>query len=439
MPQQKPRFETLQVHAGNGAAAARRAAAPPIFQTTSFTFDDCAHGAGLFALDAAGHIYSRLSNPTVAAFEERVAALEGGAAAVATASGQAAIFLAVAALAAAGDNIVAANALYGGTHSLFRSSLARLGVDVRLARGVEAEAFEPLIDERTKGLYVESIGNPGFDVPEFDRLAALAHGRGLPLVVDNTFGAAGWYARPIDHGADVVVASATKWIGGHGAALGGVIVDADRFDWAASGRFAEFVEPAAGYHGLRYAADFGRGTPRGGAPLAARVRLEGLRDFGPCLAPQNAFLRLLGRDTLSLRAERQAANALALARWLEERPEVAWVRHPGLPSHPHHARARRYFPRGAGAAFSFGLVGGAPAGRRFIEARETTLHLANVGDVRTLAIHPASTTHAQLSPREREAAGVSEDLVRVSAGVEHVEDLRADFERALAAARGEAR
>ncbi|NKI33928.1 O-acetylhomoserine aminocarboxypropyltransferase/cysteine synthase [Wenzhouxiangella sp. XN79A] len=425
-----PRFETLQVHAGQQPAPGTRARAVPIYQTTSFTFDDSDHGARLFALEEFGNIYSRIMNPTTDVFEQRIAALEGGVAAVATASGQAAQLLALTTIAQAGDNIVASSSLYGGTWNQFKVSLPRLGIDVRIVEGDDPAAFEAEIDERTRGLYVETIGNPGFRIPDFDGLSALAKRHGVPLIVDNTFGAGGYLCRPIEHGADIVVASATKWIGGHGTSIGGIIVDAGRFDWG-NGRFRLFTEPAPGYHGLNFWETFGPDSPFGNIAFAIRARVEGLRDLGPALSPFNSFLFLQGLETLSLRVQRHVDNSLALARWLVDHPAVAWVNYPGLEDHPSHARALKYLRHGFGAVLSFGLHGGAAAGRRFIDGVELASHLANVGDAKTLVIHPASTTHQQLSPAERRAAGVDDALVRVSVGIEHIDDIVADFDRAL--------
>ncbi len=425
-----PRFETLQVHAGQQPAPGTNARAVPIYQTTSYTFDDSDHGARLFALEEFGNIYSRIMNPTTDVFEQRIAALEGGVAAVATASGQAAQLVALTTIAQAGDNIVASSSLYGGTWNQFKVSLPRLGIEVRIVEDDDPAAFEARIDERTRGLYVETIGNPGFRVPDFDALSALARRHGVPLIVDNTFGAGGYLCRPIEHGADIVVASATKWIGGHGTSIGGVIVDGGRFDWG-NGRFPLFTEPAPGYHGLNFWQAFGPDSPFGNIAFAIRARVEGLRDLGPALSPFNSFLFLQGLETLSLRVQRHVDNTLALATWLKAHPAVAWVNYPGLPDHPSHDRARRYLQHGFGAVLTFGIRGGAQAGRRFIDGVELASHLANVGDAKTLVIHPASTTHQQLSADERRAAGVDDALVRVSVGIEHIDDIKADFDRAL--------
>lgn len=427
------RFETLQVHAGQRPDPETGAVAVPIFQTTSYAFQSADHGARLFALEEFGNIYTRIMNPTTDVLERRIAALEGGIGALATSSGMAAQFLALSTLAQAGDNVVSTRFLYGGTFNQFKVALPRLGIEVRLVEGDDPEAFEAAIDPRTKALYVETIGNPRFNVPDLPALARVARDHGIPLVVDNTFGAAGYLCRPIEHGADIVTASATKWIGGHGNSLGGVIVDSGRFDWR-NGRFPAFTEPSPGYHGLRFAEAFGPDSPVGNLAFLIRARVEGLRDLGPALSPFNAFLLLQGLETLSLRVQRQCDNALALARWLQGRPEVAWVSYPGLLEHPWHSRAARILRNGFGAVLSFGIRGGLDAGRRFIDSVRLASHVANVGDARTLVIHPASTTHQQLSPEERETAGVSDDHVRVAVGLEHIDDIREDFEEALAAA-----
>ncbi len=424
------RFETLQVHAGQEPAPGTNARAVPIYQTTSYLFNDADHGARLFALQEFGNIYTRIMNPTTDVFEKRIAALEGGVAALATASGQAAQFLALSTLAQAGDNIVSTSYLYGGTYNQFKVSLPRLGIGVKFVEGDEPEAFRQAIDDHTKAIYVESIGNPQFNVPDFAALAQVAHDHGIPLVVDNTFGAAGYLVRPIDHGADIVVQSATKWIGGHGTAIGGVIVDSGRFDWR-NGKFPLFTEPAEGYHGLNFSEVFGPDGPFGNIAFIIRARVEGLRDFGPALSPFNAFLLLQGLETLSLRVERHASNALALARWLQQQPQVTWVNYLGLPDHPYHSRATHYLSHGFGGVLNFGVRGGLEAGRQFIDRVKLASHLANVGDAKTLVIHPASTTHQQLTETEQRSAGVTPDLVRVSVGIEHIEDIQEDFAQAL--------
>jgi O-acetylhomoserine/O-acetylserine sulfhydrylase len=426
------RFETLQVHAGQEPAPGTNARAVPIYQTTSYVFNDADHGARLFALQEFGNIYTRIMNPTTDVFEKRIAALEGGVAALATSSGQAAQFLALTTIAQAGDNIVSTSFLYGGTYNQFKVSLPRLGINVKFVDGDEPEDFRQAIDDRTKALYVETIGNPQFNIPDFVAIAHIAHENGIPLIVDNTFGAGGYLARPIEYGADIVVESATKWIGGHGTSIGGVIVDSGKFDWG-SGKFPLFTEPAPGYHGLNFQEVFGTGSQFGNIAFIIRARVEGLRDFGAALSPFNAFLLLQGLETLSLRVERHVTNALELARWLEQQPQVAWVNYPGLPNHPYHERAKKYLRHGFGGVLNFGIKGGLEAGRAFINNVKLASHLANVGDAKTLVIHPASTTHQQLSDAEQVSAGVTPDLVRVSVGIEHIDDIKEDFEQAFRA------
>ena len=432
-PARKPRFETLQLHAGQEPAPGTHARAVPIYQTTSFTFESAEHGARLFALQEFGNIYTRIMNPTTDVFEKRVAALEGGVAGLATASGQAAQFIALTTLAEAGDNIVSTSYLYGGTYNQFKVTLPRLGIGVKFVEGDEPEAFRRLIDDRTKAIYVETIGNPRFNIPDFKALAAVAHEHGIPLVVDNTFGAAGYLARPIEHGADIVVASATKWIGGHGTSIGGIIVDAGTFDWG-NGRFPAFTEPAPGYHGLDFWEVFGPKGAFGNIAFAIRARVEQQRDIGASLSPFNAFLLIQGLETLSLRVQRHVDNALELARWLKTQPEVAWVNYPGLEDHPYHARAKQLLKNGFGGVLTFGVKGGFEAAKTVIDSLQLASHLANVGDAKTLVIHPSSTTHQQLSDAEQKSAGVTSDLIRVSVGIEHIDDIREDFAQALAIA-----
>ncbi|MCY3614165.1 MAG: O-acetylhomoserine aminocarboxypropyltransferase/cysteine synthase [Bacteroidetes bacterium] len=424
-------FDTLQVHAGQEPDPTTNSRAVPVYATTSYVFNDSDHGADLFALKEFGNIYTRIMNPTNDVFEKRIAALEGGLAALATSSGQAAQFLALATLAESGDNIVSSSYLYGGTYNQFKITLPRLGISVRFADGDKPRSIEALIDERTKAIYLETIGNPRFNVPDFEAIAKIANSYGVPLVVDNTFGAAGYLCRPIDHGADIVVASATKWIGGHGNTIGGVIVDAGTFSWD-NGRFPSFTEPSPAYHGLSFWDVFG---PRGvlGANLAfiIRARVEGLRDLGPCQNPFGSFLLLQGLETLSLRVQRSCDNALELARWLLARPEVSWVSYPGLETHPYHDSARQYLRNGFGPVLSFGVEGGLEAGQAFVNSTKLASHLANVGDAKTLVIHPASTTHQQLAREEQVSAGVTEDLIRVSVGIEHIDDIKSDFSQAL--------
>ena len=436
-----PRFETLQLHAGQVADPTTNARAVPIYQTSSYVFNDAEHGANLFGLKEFGNIYTRLMNPTTDVFEKRVAALEGGVAAVATASGQSAQFLAITNFMQAGDNLVSTSFLYGGTYNQFKVQFPRLGINVKFADGDELESFKAQIDANTKAIYVEAMGNPRFNIPDFKALAALAHDHGIPLIVDNTLGAAGALIRPIEHGADVVVESATKWIGGHGTSLGGVIVDAGTFNWG-NGKFPLLSQPSAAYHGLVHWDAFGFGSDvckMLGVPdnrnvaFALRARVEGLRDWGPAVSPFNSFLLLQGLETLSLRVERHTENAMALATWLASHPKVEHVSYPGLSSDPYHAAAKKYLTgRGMGCMLMFSLKGGYDDAVRFINSLQLASHLANVGDAKTLVIHPASTTHQQLSEEEQASAGVTPTMVRVSVGLEHIDDIKADFEQALA-------
>ena len=425
------RYETLQLHAGQEPDSATNARAVPIYQTTSFNFDDAEHAADLFALQKFGNIYTRIMNPTTDVFEKRIAALEGGVAALATASGQAAEHLAITTLARAGENIVSTNFLYGGTYNLFKVTLPRLGIDVKFVEGDEPEEFEKLIDDETKALYIETIGNPRLNIPDIEAIAETAHKHGIPLIVDNTFGAAGFLARPIEHGADIVVESATKWIGGHGTSIGGVIVDSGNFDWG-SGKFPIFTEPSPGYHGLNFNEVFGKDSQFGNIAFIIRARVEGLRDFGPALSPFNSFLFLQGLETLSLRVERHAQNALTLANWLASHPAVEWVWYPGLTDHPSHENAKKYLRDGLfGSMLSFGIKGGIEQGKKFIDNVKLASLLANVGDAKTLVIHPASTTHQQLSEEEQLKSGVRPEQIRVSVGIEHIDDIINDFDNAL--------
>jgi len=422
-----PRFETLQLHAGQEVDQATNARAVPIYATTSFVFNDSAHGARLFGLKEFGNIYSRIMNPTVDVFEKRIAALEGGVAAVATSSGQAAQFMAIAALAHAGDNIVSTSNLYGGTYNQFKVFFPRLGVKVKFVKGDDPKDIARAIDENTKAVYLESIGNPRYNMPDFEGIAKVAHDAGIPLIVDNTFGAAGYFVRPIDHGADIVVHSATKWIGGHGTTIGGIVVDSGKFDWGKNAkRFPQFIEPSEGYHGLKFWETFGA------ISFAIRLRVEILRDLGACLNPFGAQQFLLGIETLSLRCERHAYNALKLAKWLEENKNVAWVSYLGLESHFSHETAKRYCKRGFGGVLSFGVKGGGAAGSQVVDNFKLISNLANVGDSKTLAIHPWTTTHEQLSEEEKIDSGVTEDLIRISVGTEHIDDIIADFEQSFA-------
>lgn len=429
--QKNYRFETLQVHAGQEPAPGTNARAVPIYQTTSYVFNDADHGARLFALQEFGNIYTRLMNPTTDVFERRIAALEGGVAALATSSGQAAEFLAISTICQAGENIVSTSFLYGGTYNLFKVTLPRLGINVKFVDGDDPEDFRRAIDKNTKALYVETMGNPQFNIPDFAVLSHIAHEHNIPLIVDNTFGCAGYLCRPIEHGADIVVESATKWIGGHGTSIGGVIVDSGKFDWA-NGNFPLFTEPSPGYHGLNFSEVFGVNGPFGNIAFIIRARVEGLRDLGACQSPFNAFLLLQGLETLSLRVERQAQNALSLAKWLSENPKVEWVNYPGLEDHPYHERAKKYLHNGFGCVLNFGIKGGREAGKQFIDKVKLASHLANVGDAKTLVIHPNSTTHQQLTDEEQRSAGVTPDLIRVSVGIEHIDDIKEDFSQAFA-------
>ena len=425
-------FETLQLHAGQEPDPATGSRAVPIYQTTSYVFKDTDHAANLFGLKEFGNIYTRIMNPTTDVFEKRVAALEGGVAAVATSSGQAAQFLALNNLVQAGDNFVSSSFIYGGTYNQFKVAFKRLGVEVRFANGDDPVEFEPLIDQKTKAIYLETIGNPRLNIPDFEKFAALARKHDLPLVVDNTFGAGGYLAQPIKHGANIVVESATKWIGGHGTSIGGVIVDGGNYNWG-NGKFPQFTEPSEGYHGLKFWDIFGEGNPLGLPNIAfsIRARVEGLRDFGPSLSPFNSFLLLQGLETLSLRVHRHAQNALALATWLESHQAVAFVYYPGLASSPYHHLAKKYLQNGFGGVVQFGILGGAEQGKKFINSLQLVSHLANVGDAKNLAIHPASTTHEQLSEVDQKQAGVLRNLIRISVRLEHIEDIKIDFEQAF--------
>ena len=404
----------------------------PIHQTTSYVFKDADHAANLFGLREFGNIYTRLMNPTTDVFEKRIAALEGGVAALATSSGQAAQFLALNNILQAGDNFISSSFVYGGTYNQFKVAFKRLGIEARFAEGDDPLSFEKLIDDKTKAIYIETIGNPRLNIPDFKQFAALAQKHDLPLIVDNTFGAGGYLAQPIKHGANIVVESATKWIGGHGTSIGGVIVDGGNYNWG-NGKFPQFTEPSAGYHGLKFWDVFGEGNPLGLPNIAfiIRARVEGLRDFGSSQSPFNSFLLLQGLETLSLRVERHAQNALALAQWLESHPSVDFVWYPGLSNNPYHELAKTYLQNGFGGVLQFGIKGGAENGKKFINGLKLVSHLANVGDAKTLAIHPASTTHEQLSAEEQVQAGVLSNLIRISVGIEHIEDIKADFEQSF--------
>jgi len=427
------RFETLQVHAGQIPDPTTGSRAVPIYQTTSFQFKNAEHAANLFGLKEFGNIYTRIMNPTTDVFEQRMAALEGGVAAVATSSGQAAQFLAINNILQAGDNFITSSFLYGGTYNQFKVSFKRLGIEARFAEADDPESFRKLIDDKTKAIYLETLGNPRLNVPDFEKIAALAKEVDLPLIVDNTFGAGGYLFQPIKHGANIVVHSATKWIGGHGTSIGGVIIDGGNYNWG-NGKFPQFTEPSEGYHGLKFWEVFGEGNPLGlpNIAFAIRTRVEGLRDFGACLSPFNSFLLLQGLETLSLRVQRTVDNALELAKWLEAHDKVEFVWYPGLESSPYYHLAQKYLPKGAGGVLQFGIKGGFEKGRAFIDNLKLVSHLANVGDAKTLAIHPASTTHEQLTEEERKSAGVLDNLIRISVGIEHIDDIKADFEQAFA-------
>jgi len=427
------KFETLLLHAGQDIDPTTRSRAVPIYQTTSYVFKDAQHGANLFALKEFGNIYTRIMNPTNDVFEKRIAALEGGVAALSVGSGQAAQFIALNNILQAGDNIVSTSFLYGGTYNQFKVAFKRLGIDVKFTPDEKPESFAALINEKTKAIYLETIGNPGFNIPDFEAIAAVAKKNDIPLIVDNTFGAGGYLFQPLKHGANVVVASATKWIGGHGTTIGGVIIDGGNFNWG-NGKFPQFTEPSDGYHGLKFWDVFGEGNPLGlpNIAFAIRARVEGLRDFGPALSPFNSFLLLQGLETLSLRVDRTVQNALELATWLENHELVEEVNYPGLPSSKYHQLAKKYLKRGFGGVFTFTVRGGKEAAEKFVNQLQLVSHLANVGDSKTLIIHPASTTHQQLSESEQLSAGVHPSKLRVSVGIEHIDDIKADFVQAFA-------
>ncbi|KAJ2506526.1 hypothetical protein H4217_009004 [Coemansia sp. RSA 1939] len=429
----KYRFETLALHAGQTPDSASNARAVPIYQTSSFVFNNAEHGANLFALKELGNIYSRIGNPTNDVFEQRIAALEGGVGALATSSGQAAQFVVAATLCEAGSNIVSTSYLYGGTYNQFKVAFPRLGINVKFASGDSVDEIEALIDENTRAVYIETIGNPKYNVPDIRGIADVAHKHGVPLVVDNTFGMGGYLARPIEHGADIVTHSATKWINGHGTTIGGVVVDAGTFPWN-NGRFPSFTEPSDGYHGLKFWETFGPDGPFGAnVAFLFRARVETMRDLGPCTTPFASWLFVQGLETLPLRGERHCTNALALAQWLAQHPSVTWVSYPGLEDHLYHENAKKYLRNGFGGVLSFGIAGGIAAGNKFISSLKLVSHLANVGDAKTLAIQPAATTHQQLSSDEQIASGVTPDLIRISVGLENIEDLKEDFAVALSA------
>jgi len=418
------KFETLQIHAGQQPDGDTLSRAVPIYQTTSYQFKDSKHAADLFALEEFGNIYTRINNPTTEVLEKRVAALEGGIAGLATASGHSAQFIALNNLLEVGDNFVSSPFLYGGSFNQFKVSFKRLGVDVNFAEDLEPDKFEQLIDEKTKLIYLETIGNPSFAVPDFENFSKLAQKYNIPLIIDNTFAAAGYLCRPIDFGVSVVVSSATKWIGGHGNSMGGIIVDSGNYDWS-NGKFPQFTEESEGYHGVRFSESFGE------LAYITRARVEGLRDFGPALSPFNAFLLLQGLETLSLRVQRHVDNTLELARWLDTNSRVKKVFYPGLPENPYYNNACKYLSNGFGGVLSFEMDGTKKDAERFVESLQLTSHVANVGDVRTLIIQPAASTHQQLTEEEQVMAGVTPTLLRVSVGIEHIDDIIADFKQAF--------
>jgi O-acetylhomoserine/O-acetylserine sulfhydrylase len=423
------KFETLQLHAGHEIDATGSRAVP-LFQTTSYVFNNAEHGANLFALKEFGNIYTRLMNPTTDVFEKRIAALEGGIAALATASGQAAQFLALNNILQVGDNFVTSPFLYGGTYNQFKVAFKRLGIEVRFAEDDTAESIEKHIDNKTKAIYTETIGNPGFNIPDFEKLAALANKHDLPLIVDNTFAAGGYLFRPLQHGAHVVVESTTKWINGHGTSIGGAIIDGGTYDWG-NGKFPQFTEPSEGYHGLVFNDVFGVNGPFGNINFIIRARVEGLRDFGPSQSPFNSWLNIQGLETLSLRVQRHVDNALELAKWLEQHPQVESVNYPGLESSPYHTLAKKYLKNGFGAVLSFKIRGDKELANNLVNSLQLVSHLANVGDAKTLIIQPAATTHQQLSDIEQISAGVLPGVLRVAVGIEHIDDIKADFAQAF--------
>lgn len=420
------RFETLQLHAGHTVDQVTCARAVPIYQTSSYLFRDSRHAADLFALKEFGNIYTRIQNPTTDVFEKRIAALEGGVAALATSSGQSAQFLALINILENGDNFVSTSYLYGGTYNQFKVQFKRLGIHVKFIEGDDPDDFEKKVDDHTKAIYVESIGNPKFNIPDFEALSKIAQRHGIPLIVDNTFGTAGYLCRPIDYGANILVQSATKWIGGHGTSIGGVIVDAGNFNWA-NGKFPHFTEPSEGYHGLKFWDVFGEGSPFGNIAFIIRARVEGLRDYGNAMSPFNAFLFLQGLETLSLRVQRHVDNALELASWLQKQDWVEKVNYPGLPESPYYHLAKKYLRNGFGGVLTFNIKGGNEIAERFVNNVELISHLANIGDAKTLIIHPGSTTHEQLSPKEQLASGIEPGMLRISVGIEHIDDIKEDI------------
>ena len=424
------RFETLQVHAGHEVDKDTNSRAVPLYQTTSYTFNDAQHAADLFGLKAFGNIYTRIMNPTTDVFEKRIAALYGGAGALAVSSGHAAQFIAITNILQQGDNFVSSPYLYGGSYNQFTVSFKKLGIDARIAKDDNAEDFEALIDENTKALYIETIGNPTLNVADFEAIAKVAEKHQIPLIVDNTFGAGGFLFNPFEYGASIIVESATKWIGGHGSSVGGIIVDSGKFDWA-NGKFPLLSEPSPGYHDLVFTDVFGKNSPFGNIAFIIKARVEGLRDFGPALSPFNSFQLIQGLETLSLRLERIVQNAQKLAEYLEQHPDVESVIYPGLPNFTDKANADKYLKRGFGGVLNFEVKGGKEAAVKLINSLKLASHLANVGDAKTLVINPASTTHEQLSDEQQAAAGIKPGQIRVSVGIEHIDDIIADFAQAF--------
>ncbi len=422
-------FETLQLHAGHEVDETLSRAVP-IYQTSSYLFKDSEHAANLFGLKEFGNIYTRMMNPTTDVFEKRMAALEGGVGALVVSSGQAAQFIALTNFLEAGDNFVSTSYLYGGTYNQFKVQFKRLGINVKFVSGDDPADFEALIDDKTKAIYVETIGNPQFNIPDFEALAAIAKKHGIPLIVDNTFGAGGYLFRPLEHGANIVVESATKWIGGHGTSIGGVIVDGGNFNWG-NGKFPSFTEPSEGYHGLKFWEVFGANSPFGNIAFITRARVEGLRDYGSAISPFNSFLLIQGLETLSLRVDRHVQNTLAIAEWLENHEKVEYVKYPGIKSSPYHDLAKKYLKRGYGGVLSFKIKGGTKDADSFINNLDLISHLANIGDAKSLIIHPSSTTHEQLSIEEQKASGVEPGLLRLSVGIEHIDDIKSDLEQAF--------
>jgi len=424
------KFETIQVHGGHTPDENTLSRAVPLYQTTSYVFKDSEHVGNLFALKEFGNIYTRIQNPTTDVFEQRVAQLEGGVAALAVASGHSAQFIALNNILSQGDNFISTPYLYGGTYNQFKVSFKNLGVDVKFAKSDQVEDFEVLINDNTKAIYLETIGNPSFSIPDFDKFSQLAKKYDIPLIVDNTFGAAGFLFRPIEHGANIVVESATKWIGGHGTSMGGVIVDGGNYNWG-NGKFKQLSEPSEGYHGMVYSDTFGIGSSFGNIAFIIRARVEGLRDFGPCISPFNSFQLIQGLETLSLRVERICDNSLTLAQWLENLPEIEDVSYPGLEENPNYPNAKKYLKNGFGGVLTFSVKGGKEKSSALLENLKLVSHLANVGDSKTLIIQPSTSTHQQLSEKEQLAAGITPSLLRVSLGIEHIDDIIFDFEQAL--------